>query len=204
MASKSYTRKRKGGNKWNCNCTLASNPTTKTVIAVPVKKATTATTLQKTVRQRQAAQKVASLKSAKKPTTPTGLKSAKKPTTPTGLNSAKKPTTPTGLNSALAAQSPSMSAQQKGMQALMAKPGMTEAKAKAILSQQSNKKAIAQKIQSRNDGTISSTGAKKQAKKTIKKATKAQKKKSSKGGRKRKTRRVTRKRKSRRLRSKRR
>lgn len=180
MASKSYTRKRKGGNKWNCNCTLASNPTTKTVIDVPVKKATAATTLQKAVRQRQAAQRVASLKSAKKPTTPTDLKSA------------------------LAAQSPSMSAQQKGMQALMAKPGMTEAKAKAILSQQSNKKAIAQKIQSRNDGTISSTGAKKQAKKTIKKATKAQKKKSSKGGRKRKTRRVTRKRKSRRLRSKRR
>ena len=67
-----------------------------------------------------------------------------------------------------------MSAQQKGMQALIAKPGMTDAKAKAILSQQSNKNAIAQKIQSRNDGTISTTGAKKQANKTIKKATKAQ------------------------------
>ncbi|ALH23153.1 hypothetical protein ceV_247 [Chrysochromulina ericina virus CeV-01B] len=117
MASKSYTRKRKGGNKWNCNCTLASNPTTKTVIAVPVNKATAATTLQKAVRQRQAAQRVASLKPA------------------------KKPTTPTGLESALAIQSAAMSPHQKGMKALMAKPGMTEAKAKDILSRQSNKKS---------------------------------------------------------------
>jgi len=82
-----------------------------------------------------------------------------------------------------------MPAQQKGMQALMAKPGMTEAKAKAILSRQSKKKEIAKKIQSRNVGT-STTGAKRQAKKTLKKATKAQKKKSAKGGKKRKTRRV--------------
>ena len=33
MASKRKTCKN-GGNKWNCNCTLASNPTNKTVIAV--------------------------------------------------------------------------------------------------------------------------------------------------------------------------
>tara|TARA_R110002073_G_scaffold253016_5_gene415641 strand:- start:4157 stop:4624 length:468 start_codon:yes stop_codon:yes gene_type:complete len=129
MASKSYTRKRKGGNKWNCNCALASNPTTKTVIAVPVNKATAATTLQNAVRQRQAAQRVAS------------LKSAKKPTTPTGLTSAKKPTTPTGLTSALAIQSAAMSPEQKGMKALMAKPDMTEAKAKDILLRQSKKKS---------------------------------------------------------------
>ena len=117
MASKSYTRKRKGGNKWNCNCALASNPTTKTVIAVPVNKATAATTLQNAVRQRQAAQRVASLKSA------------------------KKPTTPTGLTSALAIQSAAMSPEQKGMKALMAKPDMTEAKAKDILLRQSKKKS---------------------------------------------------------------
>ncbi len=169
MAFKRSTRK-KGGSKWNCNCTLASDPTTKTVVAVPVKKTAAATKLQQAVRQRQATEKLKTLKSKKKAAVSTG--------------------TPASLKSALATQSAAMSPESKGMKALMAKPGMTEAKAKAILSSQSKKKAIATKIQSRSDGAISSTGAKKQAKRTTKKATKAKKKKPSRGGKKRKTRRL--------------
>ncbi len=183
MASKRYSHKKKGGNKWNCNCTLASSPSTKRVVAVPVKQNVAATKLQTAVRKRQAVQKVQGLKSTKKSTTSVS--------------------TPPALKSALAIQSAAMSPNQKGMTALMAKPGMTEAKAKAILSRQSKKKEIAQKIQSRNVGT-SSTEAKRQAKKTLKKATKAQKKKSAKGGKKRKSRKSRKSRKTRRLRSKRR
>ena len=133
MVSKRYSRKKKGGNKWNCSCTPTWSPSTKKIVTVPA-------------------------------------------------------STDKNLKSALAIQSAAMSPDQKGMKALMAKPGMTEAKAKAILSRQSKKKVIAQKIQSRNVGT-STTGAKKQAKKTLRKATKAQKKKPSRGG-KRKTRRL--------------
>jgi hypothetical protein len=159
MASRHYTRRKKGGDKWNCSCTLASSPSTNTVVSVPVKQNVAATKLQSVVRKRQAAQKLKSLKS----------------TVPSG--------TPASLKSALATQSAAMPAQQKGMQALMSKPGMTEAKAKPILSRQSKKKEIAQKIKSRKVGT-STTGAKRQTKKTLKKATKAQKKKSAKGGKK--------------------
>lgn len=169
MASRRYTRKKKGGNKWNCSCTLASSPSTNTVVNVPLKQNVAATKLQSVVRKRQAAQKLKSLKSKKKSRVPSD--------------------TPSSLKSALATQSAAMPAQQKGMQALMAKPGMTEAKAKAILSRQTKKKEIAKKIQSRNVGT-STTGAKRQAKKTLKKATKAKKKKPSRGGKKRKTHRV--------------
>lgn len=133
MVSKRYSRKKKGGNKWNCSCTPTWSPSTKKIVTVPASR-------------------------------------------------------DKNLKSALAIQSAAMSPDQKGMKALMAKPGMTEAKAKAILSRQSKKKVIAQKIQSRNVGT-STTGAKKQAKKTLRKATKAQKKKPSRGG-KRKTRRL--------------
>lgn len=181
MASKRYSRKKKGGNKWNCSCTLASSPSTKTVLAVPVKQTAAATKLQTAIRKRQAVQKVQGLKSAKKPTIPTD--------------------TPDSLKSALAIQSAAMSPESKGMKALMAKPGMTEEKAKAILSRQSKKKEIATKIQSRNVG-ISTTGAKRQAKKTLKKATKAQNKKSVKGGRKRKSRKSRKSRKTRKLRRK--
>lgn len=169
MAFKRSTRKKRGGSKWNCSCTLASDPTTKTVVAVPAKQNVAATKLQTAVRQRQAAKKLKTLKTQKKSAAPKG--------------------TPAGLKSALAVQSAAMSPESKGMKALMAKPGMTEEKAKAILSRQSKKKEIAAKIKSRNVGT-STTGAKRQANKTLRKATKAQKKKPSKGGKKRKTRRL--------------
>ena len=97
--------------------------------------------------------------------------------------------TPSSLKSALAIQSAAISPESKGMKALMAKPGMTEEKAKAILSRQAKQKEIATKIQSRNVGT-STNEARRRAKKTLKKATKAQKKKPSRGGKKRKTRRL--------------
>jgi len=182
MASKRYSRKKKGGNKWNCSCTPTWSPSTKKIVTVPAKNVA-ATKIQSAVRQRQAAQKLKTLKSKKKSSVPES--------------------TPAGLKSALAIQTAAMSPQSKGMKALMAKPGMTEEKAKAILSKQSKKKEIATKILSRNVGT-STTGAKRQAEKTLKKATKAQKKKSAKGGKKRKTRKSRKTRKTHRLRNKRR
>ena len=64
MVSKRYSRKKKGGNKWNCNCTLASDPSTTTVVAVPAKKTAAATKLQTAVRQKQAAKNLTTKKAA--------------------------------------------------------------------------------------------------------------------------------------------
>lgn len=193
MAFKRSTRKKRGGSKWNCSCTLASSPSTKAVLAVPVKQGDAARKLQTAVRQRQAAKNLTSKKAAATKLQSVARKRQavqKLKTLKTQKKSAAPESTPAGLKSALAIQSAAMSPESKGMKALMAKPGMTEEKAKAILSRQSKKKEIATKIQSRSDGAISTTGAKRQAKKTLKKATKAQKKKPSKGGKKRKTRRL--------------
>ena len=168
-------RRQRGGNNWKCTCNRAEALAEPLTPTPPRTEA--AIKLQAAARRLAATKKAAPLRRAAATKKEAAAAAA-----------AKK--TEASLKSALATQRAAMSADQKGMQALMDK-GKTKAEAEAILARQSKKKEIAQKIQSRNVGT-STPEAKKQAKKTVRKVAKAQKKTKN-GGKKRKTRRLRRK-----------